>query len=209
MRPSLLAAVGLLALAGCAGAPAGRGAPSQSTPAYEAVQAQQLNSLLAALSRVVSGTPAEQAELVAEARARYEDSRGGLPALRYGLLLSAPGHAGRAPELAQQALREALAQPGLLSVNERAMGIVELERVTAELRADAENQRLTAELQMERERQRNGVANAQSARALQAANEQIAQLRRDLKEARDKLDAIAALERRQADRPPPPETRNP
>src|SRR5688500_9627661 len=146
---------------------------------------------------------------MALARTRIGDSRQGPGALRYGLLLAAPGHPARDPALGQQMLREALARPELLSVNERALGMVELERVSIELREGAEKQRLSLELQQERERQRTGVSSATLTRQLQAANDQIAQLRKDLADARDKLNAIAELERRQADRPPAGETRNP
>jgi hypothetical protein len=209
MRPDLAACLAFALLAGCASLPAARTTQAQAPPVEENIQTIQLNSLLAALVKVVSGTPAEQAEEMALARTRIGDSRQGPGALRYGLLLAAPGHPGRDPAQGQQMLREALARPELLSVNERALGMVELERVSVELRETAEKQRLALELQQERERQRSGVSSATLTRQLQAANDQIAQLRKDLADARDKLNAIAELERRQADRPPAGETRNP
>lgn len=209
MRPELATGLLLGLLAGCASLPASRTPPPSPPVIVESIQTTQLTSLLAALSRVVEGTPAEQAEELAVARAGYEQARQGPAALRYGLLLAAPGHPGRDPALAQQLLREALVRPELLSINERTLGRVELERVTAELLAAAENQRLVAEVQQERERQRNAQASAAITRQLQAANEQNAQLRRALEEARAKLDAIAELERRQADRPPAGATRDP
>lgn len=209
MRPELATCLLLGLLAGCASLPAAR-SPAPSPPqVVESVQSTQLASLLAALLRVVEGTPAEQAEEIAVARAGYEQARQGPAVLRYGLLLAAPSHPARDPVQAQQLLREALARPELLSPSERALGLVELERITGELLARAENQRLVAELQQERDRQRNAPASAAITRQLQLANEQNAQLRRALDEARAKLDAIAELERRQADRPPAGATREP
>ncbi len=209
MRPELAGCLLLGLLAGCASLPATRSPPPAPAPVVESIQSTQLASLLAALLRVVEGTPAEQAEEIALARAGYEQARQGPAVLRYGLLLAAPGHPARDPLQAQQLLREALARPELLSLNERALGRVELDRITAELLASAENQRLVAEVQQERERQRNAASSAAITRQLQAANEQNAQLRRALEEARAKLDAIAELERRQADRPPAGATRDP
>lgn len=209
MRPDLPGCLLLGLLAGCASLPASRSPAPSPAPVVESIQSTQLTSLLASLLRVVEGTPAEQAEEIAVARAGYEQARQGPAALRYGLLLAAPRHPARDPAQAQQLLREALARPELLSINERALGLVELERITPELLAIAENQRLVAELQQERDRQRNAPASAAITRQLQAANEQNAQLRRALEEARAKLDAIAELERRQADRPPAGATREP
>lgn len=209
MRPELAGGLLLGLLAGCAGLPANRTPPPSPPQVVESIQTTQLTSLLAALATVVEGTPAEQAEEIALARAGYEQARQGPAALRYGLLLAAPGHPARDPVQAQQLLREALVRPELLSINERALGRVELERITAELLARAENERLVAEVQLERERQRNATASAAITRQLQVANEQNAQLRRALEEARAKLDAIAELERRQADRPPAGAIRDP
>lgn len=208
MRPELAGSLLLGLLAGCASLSSSRMPPPPPPQVVESIQTTQLTSLLAALATVVEGTPAEQAEEIALARAGYEQARQGPATLRYGLLLAAPGHPARDPMQAQQLLREALVRPELLSTNERTLGRVELERITAELLASAENQRLVAEVQLERDRQRNAPASAAITRQLQTANEQNAQLRRALEEARAKLDAIAELERRQADRPPAGATRD-
>jgi hypothetical protein len=150
---------------------------------------------------VVSGTPTEQAEVLAAARLGYEEFRGSPAALRYGLLLAAPVHPARNAVQAQQLLRESLARREQLSQYEQALAEVELERITTELLGASESQRLVDELRQERERQRTGSSTANLQRQLQAANDTIAQLRRQLDEARAKLEAIAELER-QAGRPP-------
>jgi cell division septum initiation protein DivIVA len=198
-----------LALAGCssvAGLRHDAKAPA-TTPSADVVQAAQLNSYANALSQLVQGSPAEQAELIAGARAAYDPARAGPGALRYGLMLAAPNHPAHDAPQAQRLLREALSRPELLSVTERALAIVELQRVESELRATAEVDRLTAELQRERERQRNTVTSATVAKRLQTEMDENARLRKALDEARAKLDAIANIERSISDRPPAKEGR--
>lgn len=206
-----LAALCLLAtaIAGCTSLPALRERPVEVVPTGEAIQFAQISGLLEALSIVVHGSPAEQAEVMAAARHDIEQARQGPAVLRYGLLLAAPAHPLRNPAEAQHLLRESLARPELLSAMERTLAHVELERITVELRLNDENQRLVTESQEARDRQRNEPSTAALARQLQAAQEQNARLRTQLDDARSKLDAIIDFERRQADRPPTSEGRNP
>lgn len=201
MRPDWALVLLLGVLGGCASLPQGAARNADATPPFEVIQAARLNSLLADMRTVVTGTPTEQAEVLAAARQGYEEFRGSPAALRYGLLLGAPVHPARNPAQAQQLLRESLARREQLSQYEQALAEVELERVTTELLGASENQRLLEELRQERERQRSGSSAANLQRQLQAANDMIAQLRRQLDEARAKLEAIAELER-QAGRPP-------
>lgn len=197
------------ALAGCSSIAELRRDTAPTGPTPEAQQAAQLNSYASALSQLVQGSPAEQAELIAAARAAYGPARAGPAALRYGLMLAAPNHPGHDAVLAQRLLREALARPELLSVTERALAIVEVQRVERELRATAEVERLTAELQRERDRQRTAAPSASVARRLQTEMDENARLRKALDEARAKLDAIANIERSISDRPPATEGRTP
>lgn len=209
MRPELLPTLLLCLLAGCSSLPATRERAPDPAAASAIIEATQLNSHLVALLAVTAGTPTEQAEAVAAARQAFEQASQGPAALRLGLLLAAPGHPARDPLLAQQLLREAVARPELLGSSERTLAQVELERVSAELRLATENQRLASELQLERERPRSTPAPAAQTRQLQTLQEDNARLRRDLDEARAKLDAIAEIERRQGARPPANEGRNP
>jgi hypothetical protein len=209
MRHELLATGLLFLLGACGTLPGADPNTPDPAPTSEALQAVRLNSLLLPLGTVVTGTPTEQAEVMASAVQDFEQARQGPAALRYGLLLAAPSHPARNPELAQQVLREALAYPALLNAPERALAAVELERVTTELRLAAENQRLVAESQQERDRPRNGPSTAANARQMQALQDQITQLRKERDDALARLNAIAEFERRQADRPPANEGRNP
>lgn len=201
----------LLLLTGCSvlGEQAGGGPRALSAPSAEAQQAAQLASWLTTLQQLVQGSPAEQADVLASARQDYEAEREGAALLRYSLVLAAPGHPGRDLAQAQLLLRESLSRPELLGGPERALAIVELQRVDDELRLSAESRRLLDELQQERERQQNASSNAVTARRLQTEMDENARLRRALEQARAKLDAIANIERSISDRPPANEGRTP
>jgi uncharacterized protein YceK len=199
-----------LVMAGCSSLPKARAPTESATTSAETVQAALLAGYMEALQTVVQGSPAEQAEVMAEARSNYEQARQGPAVLRYALLLATPGHPARDLPLAQRLLHDALARPDLLSPIERALAIVETARVEDELQLAAENGRLVAEAQQERERQRNAATpNAALARRLQDEMSESARLRKELDEAKAKLQAIANIERNIPERPPAPETRKP
>jgi hypothetical protein len=211
-RSHLLLALICGALTACGSLPKlgnERAAPA-AQPSLESMQATQLTSVIHALQQLVQGSAAEQAEVLATARAAYEQARQGPAALRYGLMLAAPSHPARDPVTAQRLLREVQARPELLSGIERALASVELQRVDAELRGTTENERLVAEVQRERDKSRNVPATATLTRRLQVEAEENARLRKELAEARAKLDAIANIERSSiSDRPSGSEGRTP
>jgi hypothetical protein len=217
MRPERAVVVLCLALAGCGSMGSLKASKPVAVPAptTESIQAAQLASYITGLQQLVQGGPAEQAEVVAAAHADYEQAHQGPAALRYGLVLAAPGHPARDLPQAQRVLRETLARPELLNTVERALAVVELQRVDAELRITAENERLVGDAQRERERQRTAPSVAAVARRLQAEQEENARLRKALDDARAKLDAIVNIElersapnRPNTERPPPGEGRN-
>jgi hypothetical protein len=202
----------VLLLVGCSnlgGLGRDRAQTQVAAPSGEALQAAQLAAYMAELQKLIQGSPAEQAEALTAAKLGYEQQRQGPAVLRYGLALAAPRHPGRDAAQAQRLLREALARPELLSVTERALAVVELQRVDAELRLLVENQRLVTEAQRERERNRNNASSAALARRLQTEMDESARLRKALDEARAKLDAIATIEQNISDRAPAKEGRTP
>jgi hypothetical protein len=200
----------LALLSGCSSLP-GTHAPAvnPTVTASDAVQNAQLASYISSLQTVVQGSPAEQAEVVAAARATYEQARQGPAALHYALLLAAPGYPGRDPQQAERLLREVLVHPELLSSFERALAVVEQARVQQELGLVAENARLVVDAQQERDRQRNAPATAVLAKRLQDEMNDNARLRKDLEDAKAKLEAIANIERNIPDRQPASEARKP
>jgi hypothetical protein len=214
MPPESFRYLALLALllAGCSQVPGLRGEKTvpTSVPTGEMVQAAQLSGYITSLQQLVQGSPAEQAEVLAAARMAYDQAHQGPAALRYALVLAAPAHPARDPAQAQKVLRETLARPELLTIPERALAIIELQRMDDELRLSAENERLVEEAQRERERQRAAPSAAAMQRRLQSEIDENARLRKALEEAHAKLDAIINIERGISNRPPPTtEGRNP
>jgi hypothetical protein len=197
-------------LAGCSTAPGTRPTPvAASTSSAETVQAEQLAAYMHALQTVVQGSLTERAEILDEARRGYEQARQGPATLRYALLLAAV-HPNRDPQTALRLLQETLAHPELFSPVERALAIVETERVKQEVGLVTENARLVADAQQERERQRNTPPNnAALTRQLKAETDENARLRKELEDAKAKLEAIANIERSTPARPPANEGRKP
>jgi hypothetical protein len=199
----------LFAMTGCASLDSAPERPSQGPQTLAAIAALQVADHLELLQRLVQGGPAEQAEILAGARAGYEAGQGGGARLRYGLVLACPAHPGRDLTLAQSVLREALSAPEELTVGERALAVVELQRLDAERRLDGESQRLATELDRERSRSRRSATTDANLKRLQSEMEENARLRRALDEAKAKLDAIANIERNITDRKPAAEGRRP
>jgi hypothetical protein len=207
LRPSLLALTALL-LAGCAllggGGAGDTDRQAQPLPDRDTTVALLLANTIQTLQRLTQGSPAEQAEILATARAGYERAPLSGAQLRYALVLATPGHPARDPERARTLLRELAAQPEALQPAERALTLVELGQLEHELGLKAESDRLQAELQRS-DRDRSSL----TARRLQAEIDENARLRRQLEEAQAKLDAIANIERNISERKSSTEVRKP
>ena len=122
--------------------------------------------------------------------------------LRFALMLATPGHPGTDLPRAQQLLRELTANPEMLLPGERALAFLELQQIDDHLTLEAENRRLeTDAVRADRER----LANLN--RRLQLESDENARLRKELEEARAKLDAIANIERSLNERKPSNEGR--
>ena len=205
----IAAAVVAALLGGCAGL--GGRAPPRVDPATLAEQHSlaQVGQHLALLRDLVLASPADQGRIAGEARAAWERDRSAGSRLRHALVLGCPAYVERDPSAARDLLRDVLATPEALSAPERALAVVELQRLDGELRLGAEVQRLAAEADRERARARGAAAADVTQRRLAAEMEENAKLRRQLEEARAKLDAIANIERNSTDRKPPTEGRRP
>lgn len=197
MRPSALTLAALgLALCGCAGIDALRPTPppqrsDNPTEDRDTVAAVVMASTFQNMQHLVQAAPAEQAEIVAAARAAYEHSPQGSAKLRYALLLSTPGHPARDPVMAQKLLRELAAQPEVLLPLERAVALVALAQLNGELALRADNERLQRSEELHTDHDHGAAAQ----RHLQAELDENARLRKQLEDAQAKLDAIANIER--------------
>jgi len=192
-RPSrrLAVALILLTLAGCHGtflsrdraAPAPRLLPPASTSSLV------LADYLLLLQRLVQGSASEQAEIVARAQNEYDTAPTPSRELRLALILSTPGHPAADPPRARRLLGELMAHPESLLPAERALAFLQLSQIDDHLTLAAENRRLQTDAVRE-DQARTAAAN----RRLQAEIEENTHLRKELDEARAKLDAIANIE---------------
>ncbi|MEM7432274.1 MAG: hypothetical protein AAF351_10145 [Pseudomonadota bacterium] len=142
------------------------------------------------LYALVSGDPATQAEIFADAESGSTLTPGPQTNLRYALVLATPGHVEHNPELAQSLLRELLTQTALLTTAETALATIHLESVEQEIVLNAEARRLRAS--SSRAAQTQEAALNQRLAAVEAENRR---LRRELEDAEGKLDAITSIER--------------
>ena len=188
-----------LLLSGCtAGFMSGQPPPAPPpVVSPSATSSTVLNEYLLLLQRLVQGPPAEQAEIVASAQRDYDTAPTPSHTLKLALVLGTPGHPATSLTRAQGLLRELMANPETLLPGERALAFLTLSQIDDHLTLESENLRLQAEaVRADRER----MANANH--RLQTEMDENARLRKELDEARAKLDAIANIERSLNERKP-------
>ena len=186
-----------LVASGCSLGP-GQRAPSPAPVVNAAATGSTvLSEYLQLLQRLVQGRPAAQAEIVASAQREYDTAPTPSRELKLALILGTPGHPASDLTKARALLRELIANPEMLLPGERALTFLELLQIDDHLTLDAENRRLQSEA-VRADQQR--VANA--THRLQAEMDENVRLRRELEEARAKLDAIANIERSLNERKP-------
>jgi hypothetical protein len=156
-----------------------------------------LGDYLQLLQHLVQAQPAQQAEIIASAQRDYDSAPTPSRELKLALILGTPGHPATDLPKAQGLLRELMANPEMLLPGERALAFLELSQIDDHLTLEAENRRLQADA-VRADQQR--VANANH--RLQAEMDENGRLRRELEEARAKLDAIANIERSLNERKP-------
>lgn len=205
-RAAPLTVLGLLCalLGGCASDVFQRSQPADSTPVLNraATSAVVLNDHLHLLERLLQASPAGQAEIIAAAQHDFDLAPTPSHQLRLALVLSTPGHPARDLPKAQKLLRELIANQEMLTAGERALAELQLQQIDDILTLESENRRLQADAgRADRERL------AAASKRLQAEADENSRLRRELEEARAKLDAIANIERSLNERKPSNEGR--
>ena len=174
--------------------------PTQNTPPVvnKAVASSTvLADDLQLLQTLVQGTPSDQAEIVSTAQRDYETAPTPSRQLRFALILATPGHPGTDLPRAQRLLRELMANPEMLMSSERSLAFLELQQIDDHLTLEGENRRLQSDaVRADRER----LANVNH--RLQLETDENVRLRKELEEARAKLDAIANIERSLNERKP-------
>ena len=156
----------------------------------ELLGAPEIEVYIAELGRIASGDPAAQAEIYADAAAAAQLTPSPATNLRFGLVLAIPGHPESDPVRAQSILREVLAQTILLTPAEISLAVIHLNNAERQSVASSESRRLRAASSRAAQTQEQAIT--QRLTTVEVENRQ---LRRDLAEAEQKLEAITSIER--------------
>ncbi len=167
-----------------------QGRISSGSEDSEILGAPEVEVYIAELGRIASGDPAAQAEIYADAAAAAQLTPSPATNLRFGLVLSIPGHPESDPVRAQSILREVLAQTILLTPAEISLAVIHLNNAERQSVASSESRRLRAASSRAAQTQEQAIT--QRLTTVEADNRQ---LRRDLADAEQKLEAITSIER--------------
>ncbi len=157
---------------------------------------QVVAEYLSTLDRLGRGGAAVQAEILESTRTAYLADPSTRRRLNYAFVLAVPGHAGTDPEGARRLLGEALATPETLLNSERALAELMVRELDTRLALVQENATLRSDTTTG---DRDRIASLN--RRLQQETAEKERLRRELEDAKAKLDAIAALEGGAGSRP--------
>ncbi len=192
-----LAALALLTMSACTSLSPPHAPPPPPPVNPGATAAAVAGEYLTLLQHLLQGPATEQAEIVAAAQHEYDTAPTPSHELKLAIILGTPGHPAANLPRAQGLLRELLASPEMLLPVERALAAVELSQIDDHLTLETENRTLQAEAaRLDRERM------VSANHRLQTEMEENTRLRRELEEARAKLDAIANIERSVNERKP-------
>jgi len=146
----------------------------------------EANVYLNEMFELISGYPATQAEIYADAESAATLTPGPSTQLRYALVLATPGHSGSNDAEAQRLLRDILAQTEMMTTAETALATIYLRDVETRMVLNSESRRLRS-------------ASTQAATTEDAAiSQRMARIEaenRQLREAEGKLEAITSIER--------------
>ncbi len=180
-----IACLGLIALGGCAA-----DAPWKTRKIPDNVAPDATSGYLDLLGDLASGDPTLQADAYYDAERAYVTNPSVANTLAYGLVLATPAHPSSNPAEARSLLVQVLAEPALLTPDERNLARIGLNVVQAQLLQDAgrakTREQLTGVLAQERRTNARRIAEQQA---------EIARLAEALAEAQAKLDAVATIER--------------
>lgn len=145
---------------------------------------------LDAMQTLASGDPAAQAEVYADANAAATLTPGPSTRLQLALVLGIPGHSESNAEVAQDMLRELLAESALLTPTEQSLAMIHLHHIEERLKFAGVAERLQGD--NNRAASSEQAAITQRLAVVEAENRQ---LRQSLDEANQKLEAITTIER--------------
>jgi hypothetical protein len=169
--------------------------PTLAPPDQPQPDLTPLTAALDLMRTLPEGDPARQAELFQSAKDDAASAPTSSNKLKFALALATPGHGGSDAVAAQRQLSELLATPETLLPVERLLAEVELHDVDQRLVLQTENKQLRDEAPRET-RDKLLVIN----RRLAAESDDNVRLRKQLDEARAKLEAVTHVERSINDR---------
>jgi hypothetical protein len=152
--------------------------------------APESGQYISEIYRLVSGDPATQAEIFADASSAATLTPDPATRLRFALVLATPGHSGADADAAQVILRDLLSQQELMTPGEISLATISLRQVEELIMLGAETNRLRNE--NTRAASTEEAAVAQRMADVEAENRR---LRESLSEAEAKLEAITSIER--------------
>ena len=183
----------MLAMAGCAQTQSWmdsvRGSSRSASDEAVILGAPDADEYLDELYDLAAGDPATQAEIYADAESAATLTPDPQSTLRFALALATPGHPEADPARAQSMLREILARPELLTPAEISLATIHLKSSERLMMLSAESERLRAS--SSRAARTEQQATNQRLATVEAENRQ---LRRQLDEAEQKLEAITSIE---------------
>ena len=150
----------------------------------------EANVYLNEMFELISGYPATQAEIFADAESAATLTPGPSTQLRYALVLATPGHSGSNDAEAQRLLRDILAQTEMMTTAETALATIYLRDVETRMVLNSESRRLRSASTQAATTE--DAAISQRMARIEAENRQ---LRESLAEAEGKLEAITSIER--------------
>jgi hypothetical protein len=189
-----LTAAAVLVLLSACGSIGNLGRPKPPPPNESAGPPQEAAALLPLLEMMSSlpqGDPARQAELFQSVKDGAELTPTTSNRLKYALALATPGFGGSDPVAAQRQLSELLARPETLLPVERLLATVALKEVEQTLVLQAENKRMRDDAPHDSHDKLQALN-----RRLSAEQDENAKLRKQLDEARAKLEAVTHIEQR-------------
>ncbi len=152
--------------------------------------APDANAYLNELQTLAAGDPAAQAEIYADAASAAQLTPGPNTNLRLALVLATPGHTESDPVQAESMLRDVLARTELLTAAEIALATIHLNSVERLIVTTAEARRLRESTSRAARTEEQAIS--QRLASVEADNRQ---LRRELEDAEQKLEAITSIER--------------
>jgi hypothetical protein len=154
-----------------------------------AANAVMVTQHLQVLQRLMQGTPSDKADIVAAAQHDFDTMPSPSKKLRLALILGTPDQPATDLPRAQRLLSELMARPEELVPGERSLAFLELQQIEDHLTWLAETRRLQTDAGRA-DRERLAALNHR----LQQEVDENTRLRKDLDEAKAKLDAIATIE---------------